>query len=473
MQIERELKFHLKAAAPPRLARLAGRRRKLASVYYDTPDGALRRAGLALRLRRVGNVWWQTLKSEAAPHAGLAARLEWELRLRRKALDLGAFPRAEILRASGVNLPALARRLRPVFETRFTRQAATVPLDGKGSAELAIDRGVIIAGRRRETIREVELELKSGEPRALLRFAEQMALPLAYESKAERGYRLACGLAPAPRKWRMPRIDPAGAPAAAFAALFSAALAQAGANARGVLESSNPEYVHQMRVGLRRSRSLLRVFAVLLDKPGPLRRRLRSVMRALAQARDWDVFVERLEQAHASVQVVGRARRRGSEARRAARDAVSSPQCNALLLKALRWLESRPWKDTPLSLARFGEESVARLQRKALKAGNAKDAASRHALRIRIKRLRYASEFFAPCFAPAAARRYVKQLQALQDILGELNDIAVGRKLCREIDVLPPAQFAAREKALLAALSRAWAQFERMNTSSLGQSKGN
>lgn len=212
--------------------------------------------------------------------------------MRGRALDRGAFPREEIRAATGMDLARLAPRLRPRFETRFIRQSGLVRLDGNGSAELCIDRGLIRAARRREAISEVELELKSGDARALLRFAAQLALPLAYESKAERGYRLAAGRARAPRKWRMPELDAAGAPGAAFAALFSAALVQAGANAGEVLDSSDPEYLHQMRVGLRRLRCALRAFDPILQNTRPLKRRLSRLMPVLGAARDWDVFVQ-------------------------------------------------------------------------------------------------------------------------------------------------------------------------------------
>ena len=62
-----------------------------------------------------------------------------------------------------------------------------------------------------------------------------------------------------------------------------------------------------------------------------------------------------------------------------------------------------------------------------------RDAEQRHRLRIRMKRLRYACDFFAASFAGAAARPYIKRLAALQDILGDLNDIAVARRLLAEI----------------------------------------
>ena len=187
MYIERELKLELPATALERLSRLAPSRRSLVSVYFDTPERALLRAGASLRLRRDGRKWLQTLKTDTEPQAGLATRAEWEMPVARKALALEAFPGEEIKTATGLDLARLRRHLRPLFETRFVRRSGLVALDDGASAEMAVDRGAILAGRRREPISEVELELKAGAPAALLEFATELALPLAVESKAEHG----------------------------------------------------------------------------------------------------------------------------------------------------------------------------------------------------------------------------------------------------------------------------------------------
>jgi triphosphatase len=459
--IEREIKLRLTPQAFARLTRLAPDRRRVASVYYDTARQDLRRAGVALRLRRDGARWLQTLKAESAQHAGLAARAEWELPVRRKALEPDAFPREEIRSATGVDLPRLARRLRPVFETRFTRSSGLVQVDGKASAELAIDRGSIVAGPQREAISEVELELISGDTEALLRFAEALALPLAYESKAERGYRLAAGLVPAPRKWRMPALKPTDAPGQAFAAVFAAALAQAGTNAAGMPRSRDPEYLHQLRVGLRRLHSAIQAFAPVLEDEKPLKRALRRLMPALGTARDWDVCVQMLDKPGLAPQVLRLARSRRNAARRAAIACVASEEFRAFLFRSLRWLQHEPWLHVDATLASFAPQRLDKLHRRALRRVDLQRTRRRHKLRVHIKHLRYACEFFAPCFPPDAVEPYLKALRALQDRLGELNDIAVARSLLREMDAAAPASLARREANLIGKLRAAWESFER------------
>jgi inorganic triphosphatase YgiF len=476
MQVEREIKFSLTPAAARRVARhvaAAGpwRRRSVSSAYYDTANGRLRRAGVALRFRREGTQRLQTLKADAAAHAGLATRSEWEIPAPGGKLELGAFPRTEIMAATGLDLGRVAARLQPVFETRFTRRSTPVALDGAARAELCVDVGYVAARGRKEPISELELELKAGDPRALLRYAEKLSpalgLELAFESKAERGYRLASGQAASPpRKWPKPKLAELATPAEAFAALVGAALAQAGANARGVVHGRDPEYLHQLRVGLRRLRSVLRAFRPLVGTAKPVARRLRRFMPAFGEARDWDVFVEWLQQIPEAREVLVRARARRSAARRKARAAAASPEFQVFLLRTLRWLHGAPLRDTKDSLQGFAAKAFEKLHKKALRKIDWLDAEARHLLRIRVKRLRYGCEFFAASFPRASVRPYVKSLEALQDILGELNDVVVGRKL---LQILEPGQtatrvrreLAARERRLIASLEPAWAAFEK------------
>jgi inorganic triphosphatase YgiF len=481
MQVEREIKFSLTPEAARRVARhvrAAGpwRRRTVSNAYYDTPNERLRRAGVALRFRRDGTQRLQTLKADAAAHAGLATRSEWELPAPGGKMELGAFPRTEIMAATGLDLGRVAGKLQPVFETRFTRRSAPVALDAAARAELCVDVGYVGARGRKEPISELEIELKAGDPRALLRYAERLApalgLELAFESKAERGYRLASGqMVPPPRKWPKPALAIATTPSEAFAALAGAALAQAGANARGVVHARDPEYLHQLRVGLRRLRSALRAFRPLVGTAKPVVRRLRKFMPAFGEARDWDVFVAWLQEVPAARELLARARARRSLARRRARQATASAEFQIFLLRTLRWLHGAPWRRraTKLdgTLADFGAQSLERLHGKALKQARGLDwldAEARHALRIRVKRLRYGCEFFAACFPRASVRPYVKSVEALQDILGELNDVAVGRRLLQTLEpatALVRRELTLRERRLIASLEPAWAAFEK------------
>src|SRR5262249_32799283 len=127
-------------------------------------------------------------------------------------------------------------------------------------------------------------------------------------------------------------------------------------------------------------------------------------------------------------------------ARRHARQTAASPRLQTFLLRALRWVNDAPWgaraDTTERSLARFASMALDGLHARALKQAHDTDwgeAERRHRLRTGMKRLRYACDFFAPSFPGASARPYTKRLGALQDILGDLNDITVARRLIAEI----------------------------------------
>src|SRR5437773_1377413 len=123
----------------------------------------------------------------------------------------------------------------------------------------------------------------------------------------------------APRKWRTPALGARLSVRPAVAALFSAALAQVEVNARGVTQSTDPEFLHQLRVGLRRLRTVQRAFRI----PGT-KRRLSKFKPALAAARDWDVFCGWLESASISLELRALARRKRAAARRRAHSALAS-----------------------------------------------------------------------------------------------------------------------------------------------------
>lgn len=259
----------------------------------------------------------------------------------------------------------------------------------------------------------------------------------------------------APRKWRTPALGARPSVRPAVAALFSAALAQVEVNARGVAQSTDPEYLHQLRVGLRRLRTLQRAFKVKGTK-----RRFRKLKPALAAARDWDVFCGWLENASVSPELKAVARRKRAAARHRARSVLSSRAFDEFVRRARRCMHET--KISPLKEVRA--QALESFHRKALRTERRidwQDEEDRHALRIRIRRLRYACEFFAAFFPRAPSAAYLRRVQALQDILGELNDVAVARRLLKDLKAQPPTQLQRREGRLIAALGPAWAAFEK------------
>lgn len=166
----------------------------LYNQYYDTPARDLAAAKVALRLRRDGDQYIQTLKSRGQSVAGLSERNEWDWPLSQDNLDLSllddsCWPQA---------LAELDRSLlQPVFTTDFNRTRVMIKWEREGEpveVEVALDEGKVVAGDKDEPICEVELEVRSGPAVSVLELAAQLArdLPLmpCDISKAERGYRL-------------------------------------------------------------------------------------------------------------------------------------------------------------------------------------------------------------------------------------------------------------------------------------------
>lgn len=199
MPSEIELKLRIAAADIPRLRRHAlvrasclGRpmTRKLTSIYYDTPQLALAKAGVSLRVRRMSGGWFQSIKTAGKASGGLHDRQEWEDLLQRGAPDFGKIhdPWLQTI----FDDPALRAALRPIFSTVVRRTEWQLATD-TGQIEMALDVGhLVIDGVARADICELELELKQGPASQLFDFASalQRTIPLYTEntSKAELGY---------------------------------------------------------------------------------------------------------------------------------------------------------------------------------------------------------------------------------------------------------------------------------------------
>ena len=473
MAVEIELKLLLPPEHLPGLGRVpavaaATRARPVSrhvhSVYYDTPERDLARRGMALRLRRSGGRWIQTLKTEGRVRGGLHQRGEYEAPAAAQLLNLVALsqtPAAALLAD-----PALRARLQPLFVTDFRRTTRQVDLGGEARATLCADQGSITAGAGTAAISELELELESGDPARLFAFARQLleALPLRLSdrSKAERGFAMldpADGAAPA--RAGVPDLHADMDPQAAFDAIVTACLAHLRANEAGVLADDDPEYVHQARVALRRLRSAFSLFRPVVPKAPvtPLLEALRTLGASLGEARDWDVFfvdttppvLEALGEAPGLPLLLEQAAARRASARLAARAAVAEAAYTALLLDLGGALASRPWRAAldeaarareALPMTEFASRLLARQARRVRRAGDGLaglDAAGLHALRIEVKKLRYAAEFLQKLFTRRTVREYVAATAELQEILGGLNDAAVTARLLSELDCSTPA----------------------------------
>jgi inorganic triphosphatase YgiF len=455
---ECELKFELDAAAArkiethPLLAASIAETRRLSSVYFDTPDFALRNAGVALRVRDTGHGYVQTIKT-AGPQ--LFDRLEWEHPVSGFEPDLAAAAATGLVpfRESEVG-----ERLRAGFKTTIDRSVFNVVRNGS-EIEIALDRGEVEAGMLRAPILELELELKRGEPTELFLLARELAafvpLRLDIKTKAERGYALLDSARGMVEKAAPVNLDPSMTSGDAFRIIAQNCLRQIIANEEAI-GAGNAEALHQMRVGLRRMRAAIRAFRDMA--PGPEQQRVKTALKwmttVLGPARDLDVFtaevLQPLRAAKGNDASFAEAQRafmeRRAQAYAAATTSVRSDRFRRALLDMAEWIEVGSWTvDAGLRELRerpvreHAEELLTRLRKKIRKQDKLLEemnAAGRHKLRIRAKTLRYIIEFFARLFAEKENQRRreaaLRALKDVQDALGAVNDLAARKALAAD-----------------------------------------
>jgi len=451
MSNEIELKLALPATMQGLLLRqpilrkaIARQSHQLINLYYDTSTLALHRRGIALRLRKQGRRWLQTVKCVGSSAAGLTTRPEWETPYGGR-FDFSSVD-AEVLR-HWLERPKLRADIAPLFETSFRRTTWRFEPSPGCVVLLMLDRGWIAAAGRREEISEVEIELAAGDVSELFKLAHSLGerLPLvpAILSKAERGYRLFQGVQTRPQKAQTVSLAADDTPLAAFRLIALACLEHLQGNLDGALSSDDPEFIHQMRVAARRLRAALRLFAPCLppELADALLPPLRILATRLGHARDLDVLLSEIAAPvmHALpdeprlAALTGAVTDRQYSARAAAVHYLQSIAYSRLLLLATTQLHRAPFDAAPIAgppddtLAAFATGRLKRLRKKVLAlaaAASVEDPVSLHQLRIGIKRLRYALEFFAPLAAGKPLLRLLLQLGLLQDELGQLNDLA-------------------------------------------------
>lgn len=442
--MEIEFKFQVPAERLPAVtAEVAGagsQRTPLQARYFDTAAGALAARGVALRLRKEGRRWVQTLK---ALGDGPVQRLEHNVEREGKAAPEPDLALHDGTPAGARLAQALAEADGPLVEVYATDIArlTRVLTHGDSRIELALDLGQVLvqqpdgAPPRSAEVCELELELLDGQVQDLTALACDWAgrhgLWFSTVSKAERGLRLARGqvFGPAVRADAPALAWDAGfAPGAPLQrAVLAACLAQVLPNASEVAAGSeDAEHLHQLRVGLRRLRTALRALAPLAEGLDPgWQAPLAQCFGALGARRDRQLLVEGLQpQLRAAGAPSIPLPPLGVPADPGA--AVRASGFQAVLVQLIGHVAAPAGKGLGAHAARrLLRRRLRRWHRRLLRAGERFDAlepAARHRLRKRLKRLRYLAEFVGPGFDAARAAAYVQALERAQDRLGEHLD---------------------------------------------------
>ncbi len=427
---------------------------QLHARYFDTNDCLLQRQGLALRVRSKSGGWVQTLKRDGKP-GGAFERDEWEVPVAGPEPDLAAL-------RDGADLPGTVARLvkgldkdgtlREKFAVRVQRETWQLRV-ADTLVEMVLDDGALTCGGASEPVSEIEFELRSGDKAALYALAAELAghvnLHVSSESKSARGYALCNGHLEAPRKAGTIALGRRISVDEGIKTILGSCLLHAGSNVRGVLETDDPEYLHQVRVGLRRFRSALKLFAPLATLPEPLVAEMTWLGEVLGNARDHDVLAQQTLPALAEDvsgqehlrPLLERAGAAAAAHRAELRRALHSPRYGQCMLALFEWVDCARWHQGASSEQKAAlDKPLAKFARRAVHEGHARiqkrgrglhrhDAAALHRLRIACKRNRYAVEFFRDLARDKPAARYIKALSALQDTLGQRNDMSVALTL--------------------------------------------
>jgi inorganic triphosphatase YgiF len=423
-------------------------RESVRSLYFDTEDSALRREGIVLQLRSTPAGTLQTLREEQEPVAGLFTREASEALIASDVPDPGCIAGEELRTRVQAACGERCERLHPVAETEVARVRQRVEREG-ARVEAVLDVGELRVASGAAPIAELELGLREGEPAALydLALALQEELPsLRPARESERARTLAQLASEAPRI--VPARGLAIAADASLDAWLSACLADCASQIHAneaAARAALAEGVHQMRVGTRRARSLLKLLrdALPAESTEELRGELRWLAETLGRARDWDVLIadvlrplRELEPSLGELTVRAEERRAGAYAD--LRAALDEPRFGRLMLLLGRFATGGPWRAQPLSpdsatlfapargaLAELLDRGAKRVRKASRRLGE-RSPDELHRLRLRVKDVRYAADLAAPLFG-RPARRFAKRAARLQDALGARNDAAAAQ----------------------------------------------
>jgi triphosphatase len=409
--------------------------RESQALFLDTPNGAIRKLGLGLGLRRRDK-----MNSSRLRRIPLPASKRWE----RSIEDLWPVSHSRekfeaCLRSDAVREALGLSLSSETEEIFFALHFATAEL------EIRIDRSKIRAAGDEFIIATVAIRHISGSFPDFLNGLREIAgspqLRLCVESVLVRALRHA------PIDWHhhvdafAPRLGRAMDVRGAFQAVVQGCFDQFLLNESLIREARDPEAVHQCRVALRRLRSALRLFLPRAENGGEenWRRDLKHFSALLRDARDLDVLLsEQVQPALSLAPSAGlaallneiKARREQAYDKLVA--ALRGPQAAAFYLDVALWIEAGDfgvpeiWHET---VTAFMQKRLSKAARKLLKRGELIETDSehrRHRTRIAAKNLRYGAEFFESLLLSKTARKrftaFIEALKEIQEILGEHND---------------------------------------------------
>jgi CHAD domain-containing protein len=336
-------------------------------------------------------------------------------------------------------------------------------------ARLAGIRALLVVAERRRLVHRAEL--RNADRKIVVRLdvdepADGSAAPppvvtvrplRGYQKEADRAWRLITTMLepvtdePVAPRAASPSVAPGSPARALLAAELTDFLQEVRDNLPGTIGDIDTEFLHDVRVAVRRTRSLLRLGRQAL--PAHVREAWEPQFKWLGDlttpVRDLDVYQLGLPEMTGWLVAASAAdlepfrahlaRRRAADRRTLLR-ALRGARLRRLLddwageLSALadpaRSADGAEWSAGALARA-----NVARAHRRVVRGGTSISDSSPpqelHVLRKRCKELRYALEMFGPVLDDAQVGKAIKDLKSLQDVLGRFQDSEVQRTTLR------------------------------------------
>ena len=428
--------------------------------FYDTFDGLVREEGMSV-----------------VHENGRLALVEGDATLGGGALDRGDAP--ERVLVSELPHGALREALSPIVEVRAlspiahvrtrSRMLAVLNSDAKTVVRITLEEPAAVASPRREIPLRARVRVTPvrgyAEELAGVRstLTDELGLVPAAESLADEAVRAGGGTPGGTSSKIEVRLSFEQRADAAAVAVLTRLLEIIEANVPGTLADVDSEFLHDLRVSVRRSRAVQRELRRAFP-PSALRRfrdEFRWLQRATGDVRDLDVYVHEFDSMRSLLSEKLRGdleplldvlRRRRLLARGKLVRALASERTRTLLsswsefLAELVLMDPEGREDAARPIGEVAGERIVKVYRRMVRMGRAIDlespAEAYHELRKKGKELRYLLELFgAPLFPGDVVKPMVKSLKSLQDTLGRHQDrevqISMLRSLGEEVEALP------------------------------------
>ncbi len=429
--------------------------RTLSSTYYDTPDRQLGGSGVIYEVRTRGRGYQQSVRADGVRLEDGTVHREWENPLPSPDPDPMAIADLD-LRQLATPLPGTA--LEPAITITVKHTTRRLALPGGAEATLTIDAADIAAAGRKQKAVELQLACEEENPPlydVALALAEEVPLRVATAGIEQKAFEILTGSEPSWRKAIRLELSADASVESVLCRILEHCLDHLKDNERCTLASDHPEGVHQMRVAMRRMRSALRIFRPVLppEQYARVGDEVKWLTKSLADTRDLDVFMDEIvgpvaaafpEEPAFTVMMARLAADRDA-ARAEARQAVGSPRYTRFLLETGAWMARQEWRNQPVNessvllfqpITALTDQLIAKRFKKVRKDGKRfaeMTVEQKHQLRIDVKRLRYAIDFFSSLYNPKRVKAFIGHLQKLQDGLGYMNDLAVAEGLIKRL----------------------------------------